>query len=148
MRYVAVLMKFWGSLGRRRGIDRDEQWFRQDRGHPHTNDSLAWLRERFKDRLIIRKCEIEWAAHSPDLNPPYFYLWGYLKDNVYENNPQTIGELKAAITAKIRESHRRNVCESLTIFRDVCNYAFNADDAIWSTFWKEHKNSMQTDSDG
>jgi hypothetical protein len=25
MRYVAVLMKFWASLGRRRGIDRDEQ---------------------------------------------------------------------------------------------------------------------------
>jgi hypothetical protein len=37
------------------------------------------------------------------LEPPYFYLWGYLKDNVYENNPQTIGELKAAIKAKIRE---------------------------------------------
>jgi hypothetical protein len=72
---------------------------------PHTtNDSLAWLRERFKDRLNNRKCEIEWAAHSPDLNPPpYFYLWGYLKDIVFENNPQTIGELKAAITAKIRE---------------------------------------------
>ena len=76
-----------------------ERW-----GHTHTtNDSLAWLRERFKDRLISRKCEIEWAVHSPDLNPPYFYLWGYFKDNVYENNPQTIGELKAAITAKIRE---------------------------------------------
>jgi hypothetical protein len=29
---------------------------------------------------------------------PYFF-----KVNVYENNPQTIGELKAAITAKIRE---------------------------------------------
>jgi hypothetical protein len=38
-----------------------------------------------------------------DLKPPYFYLWGYLKDYVYVNNPQTIGELKAAITAKIRE---------------------------------------------
>jgi hypothetical protein len=44
---------------------------------PHTtNDSLAWFRERFKDRLISRKCDIEWAVHSPDLNPPYFYLWG------------------------------------------------------------------------
>jgi hypothetical protein len=30
-------------------------------------------------------------------------MWGYLKDNVYENIPQTIGELKAAITSKIRE---------------------------------------------
>jgi hypothetical protein len=42
--------------------------------------------------------------------PPYFICGGIsrimcmnLKDNVYENNPQTIGELKAAITAKIRE---------------------------------------------
>jgi hypothetical protein len=26
-----------------------------------------------------------------------------IKDNVYENNPQTIGELKAAITTKLRE---------------------------------------------
>jgi hypothetical protein len=44
MRYVAVLMKFWASLGRRRGIDRDEQWFRQDGATPHTtDDSLAWL---------------------------------------------------------------------------------------------------------
>ena len=67
MHYVAVLMKFWASLGRRRGIDRDEQWFRQDGATPlTTNDSLAWLRELFKDRLISRKCEIEWAAHSPD----------------------------------------------------------------------------------
>jgi hypothetical protein len=36
-----------------------------------------------------------------ELEPPPLYF--YLTDNVYENNPQTIGELKAAITAKIRE---------------------------------------------
>ena len=33
---------------------------------------------------------------------PDFYLWGYLKDRVFENNLQTIGELKTAITARIR----------------------------------------------
>ena len=49
------------------------------------------------------KFDVEWAAHSPDLNPPDFYLWGYLKDIVYENNPLTIGELKAAITGKISQ---------------------------------------------
>jgi len=41
--------------------------------------------------------------YSPDLNLQDVYLWRYLKDNVYQNNPQTIGELKAAITAKISE---------------------------------------------
>jgi hypothetical protein len=46
------------------------------------------------------------------------------------------------------KSHKRNICESLTILHDVCKCAFNAEDAIWSTFWKEHKNYMQTDPDG
>ena len=27
-----------------------------------------------------------------------FYFWGFLKDHVYQNNPQTIAELKVAIT--------------------------------------------------
>jgi len=36
------------------------------------------------------------------LNTPDFYLWGYLKDRVYGNNPQTIPGLKTAITAAIR----------------------------------------------
>ena len=75
----------------------------QDGATPHTsNNTLQWLWQRFEDRLISRRCETEWAAHSPDLNPPDFYLRGYLKDNVYENNPQTIPELKRAITTKIR----------------------------------------------
>jgi hypothetical protein len=38
-------------------------------------------------------------------NSPYyyyfFYLWSYLKD-VYENNPQTIPELKRAVTTRIQ----------------------------------------------
>ena len=45
---------------------------------------------------------MEWALHSPDLNPQDFYQWGFLKDNVYQGNPQTSEELKTAITAKIR----------------------------------------------
>ena len=70
--------------------------------HPHINQTLIWLRQSFPERLISRRCEPEWAPHSPDFNPPDFYLWGFLKDNVYQGNPQTIEELKTAITAKIR----------------------------------------------
>jgi len=43
------------------------------------------------------------------LEPPDFYLCGYLKDRVYGNNPQTIPDLKAAITAAIRATPRE-VC--------------------------------------
>jgi hypothetical protein len=31
---------------------------------------------------------------SPDLSPPDFYLWGFLKENVYKNNSHTLEELK------------------------------------------------------
>ena len=103
-RYVQVLGKFWTALGRRRGIVRALQWFQQDGATPHTSkESLAWLRQRFPDRLISPRCYPEWSPHSPDLNPQDFKLWGYLKDRVFGNNLQTIPDLKAAITAIPRE---------------------------------------------
>jgi hypothetical protein len=43
------------------------------------------------------------SALKAHLTPQICICGGYLKDNVYENNPQTIGELMAAITAKIME---------------------------------------------
>ena len=71
--------------------------------YPHSsNESLAWLQQSFPDRLISRRCDPQWSPHSMDLKPLDFYLWGYLKDRVYGNNPQTIPDLKAAITAPIR----------------------------------------------
>ena len=42
------------------------------------------------------------VAAFTGLEPPGFYLRGYLKDRVYGNNPQSILDLKAAITAAIR----------------------------------------------
>ena len=52
--------------------------------HPHSsNESWAWLQQRFPDRLISHRCDPQWSPHPPDLNPPDFYLWGYLKDRVY-----------------------------------------------------------------
>ena len=69
---------------------------RQGKPPPQSNHTLDWLRKRFQERLISRECDVEWTPHSSDFIPPDFYLWGYLKDN-----PQTIGELKAAIAAKI-----------------------------------------------
>ena len=101
-RYLQILRKFWPALGQRRCVVRAEQWFQQDGASSHTsNYSLNWLRQLFLDRFISR-CAPEWAPHSPDLNPPDFYLWVYLKDNVYTNNPQKNSDLKAAIAAKIR----------------------------------------------
>ena len=116
-RYITVLNKYWASLGRRRGVLRASQWFQQDGATPHTaNETIAWLRQRFEERLISRRCDVEWAPHSPDLNPPDFYLWGFLKDNVYQGNPQTIEELKTAITEKIRASPKEECIKVIQNF--------------------------------
>ena len=64
---------------------------------------MQWLDERFPERLISRRRDPEWAPHSLDLNPPGFYLWGFLKDTVYENHPTSIAELKQAISSQIRK---------------------------------------------
>jgi len=100
--YVQVLGKFWTALGRRRGVVRVLQWFQHGATSHSSNESLAWLQQPFPDRLISRRCDPQWSPHSPDLNTPEFYLWGYFKDRVYGNNPQTIPDLKVAITAAIR----------------------------------------------
>ena len=87
-RYVQALGKFWTALGQGRGVVRVLQRFQQDGATPHSNESLAWLQQRFPDRLISRRCDPQWSPHSPDLNPPDLYLWGYLKARCMATTPR------------------------------------------------------------
>ena len=50
-------------------------------------------------------------AYTPD-----FYLWGFLKDHVYENRPQSIAELKVAITQKIHAIGKENCVKTIDNF--------------------------------
>jgi len=63
-------------------------------------------------------------------------MWGYLKDRVYGNNPQTIPDMKAAITAAIREIPRRNAEGSSRTFPAGSKCACSAGELIWSTFFE------------
>ena len=58
---------------------------------------MAILTEAFPGRLISRNGDISWPPRSPDLTPPDFFLWGYLKGKVYINKPNTLQELKNII---------------------------------------------------
>ena len=91
--YTDVLNKFWRPLGTRHGVNRDVQWLQQDGATSHiANTTMEWLDHRFPNRPISR-CR-EWFPYSPDLNTLDSYLWWFLKDNVYENNPPSNAELK------------------------------------------------------
>ena len=73
LRYSSVLFEKWG------GASFLEQ-----------NRILEYLRHNFPwDRLISHQTDNPWPSYSQDLNPPDYFLRGYLKDRVCENNPQT-----------------------------------------------------------
>ena len=84
--------------------DNREMWFQQGRATAHTaRQSMALLSGLFGERLISRFSSFNWPLCSPDLTVPDFFLYGYLKERVYVNNPRTIQELKNDIRHEIRE---------------------------------------------
>lgn len=94
------------QLSRRRGNDikMRTQWFQQDGAPPHTaRATRQFLRTQFPGRVISLYEDIEWPPYSPDLTPPDFFLWGYLKDRIYANpKPRDIEQLKANIRRVIQ----------------------------------------------
>ena len=57
-----------------------------------------------------------WPARSPDLTPCDFFLWGYVKEEVYKTNPQTLDQLETTIRnviGAIPIGHLTKSCESV-----------------------------------
>ena len=95
--YRMVVRKFVIAL-QRKGIDMRREWFQQDGATPHTaTETIRMLKETFRNRIISRRTDVEWAPHSPDLNPLDFFLWGHVKNQVFSASPQTLVELKNEI---------------------------------------------------
>lgn len=95
--------------------------FQQDGAPPHTTrENLQLLRDNFGPKVIARGFPekfddgIAWPHYSPDISPLDFFLWGYVKDKFYKNNPRNLTDLKVAIKETISdisvetaESHRQ-----------------------------------------
>ena len=57
------------------------------------------LNERFPDAWIGRGGQIPWPPRSPDLSLlDFFFLWGYIKNNVYVEKIRNIQHLQERIT--------------------------------------------------
>jgi transposase len=67
-------------------------WFQQDNAPAHTaRATLQQIEDYFGNRVISKGL---WPARSPDLTPPDFFLWGYVKEKVFRNNPRNLAALK------------------------------------------------------
>ena len=117
--YRDQILEVFFRKARRHGLIRDF-WFMQDGARPHrTPGNLARIAQVFGDRIIGLDAErhtgggIDWPPYSADLNVDDFFLWGYVKDRVYqtsiENTEQLIERIKEVIKA-IPDDMRRKAC--------------------------------------
>ncbi|GBM39118.1 hypothetical protein AVEN_162637-1 [Araneus ventricosus] len=74
-------------------------WLQND-GAPAQNTSPVkqYLVEEFGEQIIGYGGFQEWPPLSPDLTPMDFFLWGYLKAQVYTTPPPTMQDLRRRIT--------------------------------------------------
>ena len=80
--------------------------------------------QKFPNRWIGRYGPIRWASRNPDLTPMDFYLWGYLKEKVYEKQPKNLEDLKAFIKEEISSITRQtlsDVFENLKKRLSICS---------------------------
>lgn len=108
-------------------MDTDDMWFQQDGATCHTTrPNMALLRTKFEGRIISRFGDVNWPSRSCDLTPLDFFLWGYAKDRVYEDDPQDLEQLKANIRRVIAEivpQMCKKVIENYLFRIDVCEKA-------------------------
>jgi hypothetical protein len=96
--YLTILEEFYSQL-----TEQECEYcsFQQDGAISHTSErSLARVYETFTAERTVSKGS--WPPSSPDLLTCDFYLWGYLKGRMHEQNPRKIEELKDNIRNSIR----------------------------------------------
>lgn len=115
---------FWPAIEDK---DVDDMWFQQDGATCHTTrPNMAELRTKFHGRIISRFGDANWPSRSCDLSPLDFFLWGYTKDKVYTNNPQTLEQLKdniREVIAAVQPAMCKKVIENYVKRIEVCKAA-------------------------
>jgi Helix-turn-helix domain (DUF4817) len=110
-RYRAMVTDFfWAEID---GMDLEDMWFQQDGATCHTaRATIDLLKEKFDERVISRNGPVNWPARSCDLTPLDFFLWGYVKSQVYANKPATLDALRVNIERAIADI-RADLCEKV-----------------------------------
>ena len=93
----------------RNGSIRQIWWF-QDGAPAHRARVVHnRLQQLFPNRVVGLGHTVEWPPRSPDLTPCDYFLWGYIKDQVYKTVPPTLAVLQQRIQCEIRMLHRNRM---------------------------------------
>ncbi|CAK9796588.1 Transposable element Tc3 transposase, partial [Anthophora quadrimaculata] len=79
----------------------EDFWFQQDGATAHTARRPREILQMFPGRVISLHEAIQWPPRSPDLSPCDFFLWEYLKAEVFKDRSTSLNQLKEAIQEEI-----------------------------------------------
>lgn len=83
-------------------------WFQHDGAPPHSSRQVVGLlRDEFGQKVIANNGPVHWPARSPDLTPMDYFLWGWMKSQIYTTKPATREELLQRIM-HVAESIKNN----------------------------------------
>lgn len=77
---------------------RQGMWYQHDGAPAHFPLRVRqFLDQRFEGRVIGRGAQHSWPPRSPDLTCLDYYLWGHMKDMVYQTPSETVEDLRRRI---------------------------------------------------
>jgi hypothetical protein len=89
---------------------------------PSAGSNNQDIQTRIQTVGIGRRGTVEWPARSPDLTPLDYFLWGYVKHNVFKTRPNDLQELQqriintcATITPVMLSNVRRSFAERVAL---------------------------------
>ena len=103
-------------------------WFFQDGASIHRTRAVHdRLEELFPNRVVGLGHNVPWPPRSPDLTAADFFLWGYLKQQVYGTGvpPRNLPDLRDRIMDATRALRRTRMCS-----RAVCSMRRRAERCI------------------
>lgn len=98
---------------------KNRMWYLHD-GAPvhHTAAIQDHLNNAFPNRWVGRGSPFPWPPRSPDLTKMDFFLWGYVKDQVYRLQPTTRDDMKIRIREVFRNINNNMLNDVSRSFED------------------------------
>ena len=95
-------------------IDRNVMFWQQDGAPSHTsNATMQYLRGQFPGRVISKHGDWPWPPRSPDLTVCDLFLWGYLKQRIWnvphDEQPNNLRQLREAIVTECRNIDQQTI---------------------------------------
>jgi hypothetical protein len=96
--------------------------YQQDGAPAHFSNAVRMaLNEKLPNRWIGRGGPIAWPPRSPDLSLPDFWLWGAIRDQLYQQpSPQTLVQLKARLSQLLSSIDNNCIKRALESFHRRC----------------------------